>query len=649
MRRAAALAALLLLFLVMTTPEAANAHSGLVRSDPVADATLGASPTGIKLTFSERPQASLAEISVHDKTGRALQVGRPAPVTGEPLALSVTVGNLPRGVYTVGWRVVSAVDGHASSGAYAFGVNASPRGAHIAAPTIRTAVSALEVAARWLLLIGLALLLGAAVAGAAGFGGERGTELRLAAGAWVVAAAGLGLLAVAQRKAAGSSLSELLDTSVGDALIWRALALAAAGAALLAARRRPQTRRVALAIAAAACLAAIVVHVDAGHAAAGSWARGFTVASQSAHFAAAGVWFGGLAALLLGVRGAASERKAAAVRSFSAVALVAVLVVAATGVLRAIDELSSLGELTSSGYGRAVLAKVVLLALIVVLARANRRRSVPSAATDLKPLRRTSRFELGLATAAIATAALLGSLAPPVAGQPTARRDISARGADFATTTRAQLSAPSDEPGPNRFTVKLEDYDSGDAVRAAAVRLEFTPLDDPANAPTTLALHPTADGAYSGTGTNLEFDGRWRVTVLVERAGDAVEIPLTLNVRGPEHFTNVLAIPGRAPIHTLEIKGTADIRITPDPERAGASRMKVDLFDLFGSDLPVKQIVLTTQAGNDPVRQWPLRRVGVSRFVAQVQLEEGPFAVAVIAHTVGGQRLRGVFELRIPG
>jgi methionine-rich copper-binding protein CopC len=275
-RRGIALAASLLLFMTATTAAAA-AHSGLTDAQPAADATLGASPDAVKLTFSERPQASLSEIAVRDKTGRAVQAGAPEPVPGEPLALSVPVGKLPRGVYTVAWRAVSAVDGHASSGAYAFGVNASPRGAKLAAPKVDTSVSALEVVARWLLLVGLALLLGAAVAGAAAFGGARGTDLRLAAAGWLVAVGGLVLLAVAQRDAAGSSLSDLLKTPVGEALIWRAVAVAVAGASLLAARRlreAPAGRRVALGVAAVATVVAIVVHVDAGHAAAGGGGGG---------------------------------------------------------------------------------------------------------------------------------------------------------------------------------------------------------------------------------------------------------------------------------------------------------------------------------------------------------------------------------------
>jgi copper transport protein len=625
------------------------AHAGIVLSDPLAGATLGASPTAVTLSFSEQPQASLSEIRVLDARGTDLGRRRAEPVSGKPLSLIAPVPRLARGVYTVRWRVVSAVDGHASAGAYAFGVGVSPKDAAVVVPTIKASTSGLEVVARWILLVGLVVLLGAGVAAAARFGGSTGAELPLGAAGWLLSVAGLVLLMVAQRSAADSSLSDLLDTPVGEALVWRAVAIGAAGAALLLARRRPRVRRVALAGAAVAALAAIAVHVAAGHAAAGTWPKAVTVLAQVAHFAAAGVWFGGLAALLLGVRGAPSPAKAAAVRRFSGVALVAVIVVAVTGTVRSVDELSSWGELLSSGYGRAVLAKVALLMLIVGLAARNRRRSVPAAATDLRPLRRTSRLELVLAAGALATAALLGSLAPPVAGQPSAPTGITASGADFGTTVRVRLTAASAEPGPNSFVVRVEDYDSKAPVRADRVRLRFTPIDDPDVDPTPLALKRGADGSYAGSGPNLEFDGRWGVAVLIERARDAVEVPLTLDVRGPTHFVSTLRVPGRAPDYTMELQGLGYVRIRPDPERAGPSKLTVYVLDVFEAQTPVRQIVLTTKAGDGPARQHPLRRLGPGLFEGDVALEKGPYEVAVVAKTSFGLRLRAPFELDIPG
>jgi copper transport protein len=162
---------------------------------------------------------------------------------------------------------------------------------------------------------------------------------------------------------------------VGHALIWRAVALGAAGAALLIALVRPGARRVGFLVVGLATLAAIVVHVANGHAATSKWSSAITVTAQSAHFAAAGIWIGGLAALLLGLRadaardraGAARDRSGA-VRRFAVVAAIGLIVVTATGILRTFSELRAFDELWSTGYGRAILVKLGLIAMIAGLA-----------------------------------------------------------------------------------------------------------------------------------------------------------------------------------------------------------------------------------------------------------------------------------------
>jgi copper transport protein len=580
--------------------------------------------------------------------GAEEQLGSAKPLAGDPLTLSVPVGALRRGVYTVDWKIVSAVDGHATAGTYAFGVRASPRGLAATSSTATPSSSTLELIARLILIVGIVALLGAAVAGLARFGGSAGSDLTLAAAGWATSLVGLALLVEAQRRTAGSSLGELLGTSVGQGLIWRAAALAAAGLALLLAWRRPRLRRAALGAAAVAALVAIVAHVAAGHAAAGNWPAAIAIAAQSAHFAAAAIWFGGLAALLLGLRGAPAAARAPALRRFAAIALGALVVVFLTGTLRAVDELSSWGELFTSGYGRAVLAKLTLIALIVWLAARNRNRGVPAAAGgDLGPLRRNSAIELGLAIAALAIAALLGTLAPPVSGQPANPLGLTVTGGDFGTTTRVELTTASDQPGPNLFTVEVEDYDSGEGVEADAVGLRFVPLDDPGIEPSSLELSEGADGTYTGSGSNLAFDGRWAVEVSVERDDGAVTVPLELYLPGPERFVSVFRPPGRPPKYTMQVGGIGQIQLMPDPERAGPSRLYVTCFTAFGSESHVERFVLTLAVPGEATRQLPVRRLYGGKFVATTNLAAGPLAVGVVARTRDGTRLRGVFGLEI--
>ena len=132
--------------------------------------------------------------------------------------------------------------------------------------------------------------------------------------------------------------------------------------------------------------------------------------------------------------------------------------------------------------------------------------------------------------AALAAAAALGTL-PPSAALQAGPVGIHVSGADFATTVRARLETASDQPGPNRFTLSIVDYDSRKPVSAGRVSLRFTPIDDPGVAPTLLQLTRGQDGAFGGAGANMAFDGRWQVTALIERAGDSVEVPLELEAR----------------------------------------------------------------------------------------------------------------------
>src|SRR5437763_4232548 len=124
------------------------------------------------------------------------------------------------------------------------------------------------------------------------------------------------------------------------------------------------------------------------------------------HVAAASVWLGGLVALGLALRTAGT----APLRRFSNVAIVSVAVLGATGVVRALSELSAVNQLWTTGYGRALLVKTGLLAVLVALGWINRYRLVPR--HDLSGLRRTVPAELLLLAGLVVAVALLTDLRP---------------------------------------------------------------------------------------------------------------------------------------------------------------------------------------------------------------------------------------------
>src|SRR3954469_9112596 len=153
----------------LLAPSSAAAHTALVRSDPVAGAHLGATPSVVRLSFTERPDPSLSRIDVVDAAGHVRQHGRAATAAGDPRTLAVAVARLPRGSYTVRYRVI-ADDGHPADGTLTFGVSPS---AGAAAPAPARPLSPMEAAARTAFIVGLVLVLGAAAAALGGFGGLR--------------------------------------------------------------------------------------------------------------------------------------------------------------------------------------------------------------------------------------------------------------------------------------------------------------------------------------------------------------------------------------------------------------------------------------------------------------------------------------------
>jgi len=629
-------------------PSSAFAHAGLVGSEPLAGATLGAAPEAVRLALSERPEVSLSEIDVQGAGGRPEQRGSARSPGDDPLTLEVPLRRLGKGVYTVSWKAISSVDGHLTEGTFAFGVRTPPSGAAEGEGTSTEAGSRFELVARWVFLLGVVALIGGTAAAVARFGGVSGSDLALATAGWALAAVGLVLLGAAERSTAGSSVGGLLESSVGEALAWRAAALAAAGIALLAAGRGPRERRRWPAAAIVAALALVVAHVDAGHAGAVDWAASLAVPAQVAHFAAAGVWFGGLAALLLGFRGASTAAREAAVRRFSTLALLCLLVVAVTGVLRSVEELTSWGDLLHTGYGRAVLAKALLVLLIAAIAARNRPRRDRLSAGEIGALRRRAKLELAVAPAAIGAAALLGTLSPPLSAEA-APPGLEASGADFGHTVQVKLKTASSSPGPNLFTVEVAGYGSGETIVPEGVTLRFTPLDDLGVQPSTLKLRKDAAGAYTGSGPNLAFDGRWGVEVSVERNGDVVEVPLELDLPVPEQFVSVLDIPGsqKPPVYTMQtVNGY--IRISPNPDSPGPGRIYLSTFTVFETTLPIDRVVVTAAPNGEPPKRLPVRRLADSRFAADVDFEPGTLEVGVVARTRDDERLRGVFKVEIP-
>lgn len=554
MTRRAAVSALRTIIFVTVTAVAwltlcappAGAHALLIQADPAPNATLSQSPSQLLLTFTEPIDPSLSTVELVDTRGQAVPgVAKSRPVPGNPAQLRAVITKpLAKGIYTVNWLTVSTVDGHEASDSYAFGIGVAAVGTVAPFGKFATTSAWLDAAAaggRWLLYWGLALFVGAAAASLFVLDGLLpGSGRTVLRSAWVLAAGGVFTLALTEKAIVHApSLLPLLHTTVGHSLTSQGIAVLVCGAAVVAADLWPG--RWTMAAVGVAGAAALFVHIQAGHANGPSSLRPLNLAEQWVHVMAVGVWIGGLAWLLLGIRELEREPRNESIRRFSAMATVAIVLVALTGLLRAISETGSFGALVNTSFGVALLVKVALFVGLAFLGAVNHYRLAPGLSGSeslLTPFRRTSRGEIAVAAAVFAATGVLTGLAPAnfatAAARITAGHRVVASGTDYATTVRVDLTVTPGTVGRNSYALQVDDYTSGKPLAAArTVQLQLTLPAHPAVGPQTVTLSRLPDGTWRGQGLQLSIAGQWTVDVVVQEPATAVVIPLSINVALP--------------------------------------------------------------------------------------------------------------------
>ena len=635
MRRFAVTAALLALGLTWMSP-GASAHALLASSQPAAGTQLASPPTQVALTFTERPDLRLSSVHVLDQTGRAVERGEPQARPGDTRTLIVTVGELAKGVYTVTWRTTSSVDGHTTAGSFSFGVGVTPSPSasqqgvsrpHTPSPTPAA------VLGRWCLYTGLALLFGAAIVGL--FLARSVWPRPAVAGPAVIAALGLAIMVLDQRAVARVGLGTLLSSRTGRHLRVElvAMALVVLATALWAAVRS----RVALAAVGITAVLTMLARADAGHAGASS-APWFTIGTQWVHFAAVGAWAGGLPYLLLALRRAAPEERHALARRFSTAATVGLGIVVLTGVVRAVNEVGAWSRFTSTSFGKALLVKLCVVALVIALAALNRWKLVPALGRDgaSRGLRRSVGVEIaGFAGILVATALLTGLA--PAASQARAKAaatstSVTASGHDFATTTRVRLTISPGTVGPNRFDLRIADYDSGEPITANAVSLRFQFLDRANVPPSNLTLRRRATGRWSADGTNIALEGKWRATAVIERHDGGLEIPVTFTTRSTQKVS-AQKTPGLPTIYTVTLADGRQVQVYLDPGRPGANELHATYLDPTGEELHITEFSVSGSGpGLTPGQSLTTRRLDeLGHFVADVDARRGTYRFAFVA------------------
>jgi copper transport protein len=421
------------LLLFALAASSADAHAYLESATPGSGAVVRASPRAIRLLFDVDVVPRYARVEVVTPRGREI-AGTPRVVGG---VVTVPLRPGASGSYTVRWRMVASADGHATEGAYTYGVRVKPlppapaRGIGVpVAPQLLAWVQFFAIVLAGGLLTVRALV---AVPAARVVRDRDVSDSAMAIRAGAIGAvlglhAGVLAFLVGAYPIVGGPLGDFVNTAIEPIRVgthlgqaWTLTTFAWFGVLVLivAAWVTPDKRERLLGVAGLLTLAIAFGMSWASHPASRG---GIALLADYLHLLAAALWVGGLVAIWVlarNVRALPRQRREEVVRAcvlrFSALALPIVVVVAIAGAYLALRELPGPGALIDTGYGLTLLAKSLVVLAALALGIYHRRVVVPrlGAGVELAAMRRTLAVELGCLLTVLALAAMLAQTAPP--------------------------------------------------------------------------------------------------------------------------------------------------------------------------------------------------------------------------------------------
>ena len=620
-----------------------SAHALPQVTTPAEGSSIQQPPEAVSIVFGETPDPKLSSITVVNGSGTDVDAGGTTVVSGNPEELRVALKpHLSNGVYTVTWKTVSTVDGHLATGSFAFGVGVSAASIPKTAAVVgANPPSPLAVVTRLILYAGLITVLGALVLGVYAFGvPPKRIRVVVVVGAVAAVAGTIGVV-VAQAYGAGVGIADVFASSLGRALLARAVPAAVLLIAAVALKRSKHHGTVLATVAAMAALAAMAVDVLNSHAA----AQGPMLLNEFAqwlHVGAVGVWIGGVVALAVLLSRGATDRESDVVRRLSALAGVGIVVVAITGVFRSVIEIQSWGSLVSTAFGALVLLKAGLLILLGGLGAVNRYGYIPRLPRTIHRIRRVVTTEAVIALGALTVAAALVNVAPPAeyaaaaAGTPA---NIVVTGSDYATTVKATLTVTPGTAGFNAFDMRVADYNTGNDVNADRVVLQFTQPLRPSLGTSNLPLTRQSDGTFAAHAGNLSLPGIWEVAAIIENGVQSTEVHLQLTTVSVPPVVQVARFTGGLPtLYTIHATPTVYAQVYLDPEKPGADQFHCTWLDPNGNEIPIADMTMgMTTPGGTPTILVHRRLDSIGHFVADATVPAGTTRFDVLATTTSGQ------------
>lgn len=559
----------------------AEAHARLTTSSPAAGSALGVAPRDLRLHFTEPvdPRFSRADLVANDGTTVPT-----SPIETDPADQQTVIvrlldpAALPPGTYVLVWRVLSAADGHSTSGVLPFSVGTGQVPTGVASTQTLGRPPWWRIAARWLELASMLVVVGGFAFGALVDRSswrpdqtERTLRDRWRTIWWCSAAAlvvGLlmtlidqGLIATGSPFADPPSFSVywriLSDSTFGTTWLLRSACLLALLALSYLLGKRG-TASAGLWIAGLVVGLGMILTVPfAGHAA-GEPDRWFAVLTDWLHLVAGALWLGALPYLVVSITAIRKTSDADAalhgsklVTRFSFLALATMFTLLVTGFGNAALHVAGPRALRDQDYGVVLIVKHVVVVLVLIAAAVNLLVNRPQLRRlaligQIDAIRRQLRAtelvvatELVLGVSIAAAAATLTELPPadaPLTIDVAAKEvvvDQRGNTGDLSVWLLGRLNGDPDD----RFTISVESANGvalGEIQRLIVESSLATDTGNDEGVGDRFDTVPLAGspGSYQFPAVRLGLQGLWNLKLIVRRAGlEDVSVSLPVDTR----------------------------------------------------------------------------------------------------------------------
>lgn len=544
-------------------------HASVVRSDPPDNSVLDTPPEQITIWFTEPVAVDFSTFRLIDIQGQTVKPDGIQRDENDHKIITLLLPDISSGVYSVHWNVLSEADGHDTQGVLAFGIG-SDADLSSAAQTVAvdTAVPWTEVVLRWLNFSLLAAVTGALAVRYLilrkseedeGIGtAVQDAQTRILA--WTlrftasIFAVGL-LLLIYQ-------ITSLLETLPDSATFWgtggKLLTLSRWGQVWLARQvvtlllftglhlirtnqQRPEPGLLGV-MAAVFALALNLIQALTSHAAAVGAGQNLAVAVDTLHLVSAGLWLGGMLALIIGLLPLIRRNHSlfgplarAGWGRFGLMAAFSVAFIILTGIYNTGRQVASIDALFTTFYGQSLLSKISLMLLMGGVGLLNSMLLHPRIAAPLARLLGRSKDWTPLSPRRLPQLVLveigLGALVILFVGLVTASPNP--QGPEFMPFDEDRVlgivsepmddllisfSAKPNRPGQNVFLVRAASSRRPQPADVLRVITRLTYLEESMGT-ITVDAQEIDEGQYHIGGSYFSLPGRWAVEVAVRRRG----------------------------------------------------------------------------------------------------------------------------------